>query len=75
MEHSKLADTLNLFFFGFGQGSCVSLNATTAPLMRQLGIYDEFVAMSKIIPSIQVGNENRDVEFAMTAYFEEATER
>ncbi|KAG0062482.1 hypothetical protein BGZ89_010620 [Linnemannia elongata] len=56
-------------------GSCVSLNATTAPLMRQLGIYDEFVAMSKIIPSIQVGNENREVEFAMTAYFEEATER
>ncbi|KAF9278763.1 hypothetical protein BGZ88_000374 [Linnemannia elongata] len=44
-------------------GSCVSLNATTAPLMRQLGIYDEFVAMSKIIPSIQVGNENREVEF------------
>lgn len=38
-------------------------------------MYDEFVAISKVIPSIQVGNENREVEFAMTAYFEEATER
>ncbi|KAF8943005.1 hypothetical protein BGZ47_005918 [Haplosporangium gracile] len=56
-------------------GSCVALNATVAPLMRQLGIYDEFVAMSKVIPSIQVGNEEREIKFAMTGYFEEATER
>ncbi|KAK3835608.1 MAG: hypothetical protein J3R72DRAFT_451234 [Linnemannia gamsii] len=56
-------------------GSGVSLNATVAPLMRQLGIYDEFMEMTKVIPSIQIGNEDREVLFAMTGYFEQATER
>ncbi|KAF9905571.1 hypothetical protein EC991_001532 [Linnemannia zychae] len=51
------------------------LGSGVAPLLRQLGIYDEFMEMSKVIPSIQIGNEDREILFAMTAYFEQATER
>ncbi|KAF9538473.1 hypothetical protein EC957_006729 [Mortierella hygrophila] len=54
-------------------GSGITLNATVAPLMRQLGIYDEFVAMSNVVPAVQVGNENREIQFSFSNYFDEAT--
>ncbi|KAG0282526.1 hypothetical protein BGZ96_000380 [Linnemannia gamsii] len=56
-------------------GSGITLNATVAPLMRQLGIYDEFVAMSHVVPAVQVGNEDREIQFSFTNYFDEAKER
>ncbi|KAF9309956.1 hypothetical protein BGZ91_007231 [Linnemannia elongata] len=56
-------------------GSGITLNATVAPLMRQLGIYDEFVAMSNIVPAVQVGNEEREIQFSFSNYFDEATTR
>ena len=43
--------------------------------MRQLGIYDEFVAMSNVVPAVQVGNEDREIQFSFSNYFDEATTR
>ncbi|KAG0376313.1 hypothetical protein BGX24_007928, partial [Mortierella sp. AD032] len=45
--------------------SALNFNATTAGIFRQCGIYDEIVAMSKHTYSIQVGNENREIDFIM----------
>ncbi|KAF9151719.1 hypothetical protein BG015_006294 [Linnemannia schmuckeri] len=46
-------------------GSAISLNSTTAPFLRQIGVYDEFHAVSKRMEAIQIANENREIEFAM----------
>ncbi|KAG0254016.1 hypothetical protein BGZ95_006157, partial [Linnemannia exigua] len=46
-------------------GSALNFNATTAGIFRQCGIYDEIVAMSKHTYSIQVGNEDREIDFIM----------
>lgn len=46
-------------------GSALNFNATTAGIFRQCGIYDELVSMSKHTLSIQVGNENREIDFTM----------
>ncbi|KAF9927651.1 hypothetical protein FBU30_002990 [Linnemannia zychae] len=46
-------------------GSALNFNATTAGIFRQCGIYDEIVAMSKHTFSIQVGNEDREIDFTM----------
>ncbi|KAF9920385.1 hypothetical protein FBU30_009794 [Linnemannia zychae] len=56
-------------------GSGITLNATIAPLLRQLNLMDEFVSLSKLVTSIQVANENRTVDFALTAGFENAMEK
>ncbi|KAG0279759.1 hypothetical protein BGZ95_000291 [Linnemannia exigua] len=56
-------------------GSAMTLNATVAPLLYQLGIAEEFNAMSKVVPSIQVASEDRQVQFAITGGFDGAKER
>jgi hypothetical protein len=49
----------------YSLGSALNFNATTAGIFRQCGIYDELVAMSKHTLSIQVGNEDREIDFIM----------
>ncbi|KAF9126823.1 hypothetical protein BGW39_006327 [Mortierella sp. 14UC] len=56
-------------------GSGITLNATVAPLLRQLGLWDEFVAMSNVVDTIQMGNEKREIQFTITSYFEDAEKR
>ncbi|KAF9905574.1 hypothetical protein EC991_001535 [Linnemannia zychae] len=46
-------------------GSAMSFGAPTAPMFKQLGIYDEFLAMAKFNDSIQFYNEKREVEYRM----------
>ncbi|KAF9126821.1 hypothetical protein BGW39_006325 [Mortierella sp. 14UC] len=46
-------------------GSAMSFGAPTAPMLKQLGIYDEFVALAKFNDSIQFYNEKREVEYKM----------
>ncbi|KAG0203750.1 hypothetical protein BGX33_008920 [Mortierella sp. NVP41] len=56
-------------------GSAIVLTAIVAPLFRQLGLEEEYHSLSKVVPGIQVGSENRHIDFTITAGFEEATER
>ncbi|KAF9151720.1 hypothetical protein BG015_006295 [Linnemannia schmuckeri] len=46
-------------------GSAISLNSTTAPFLRQIGVWDEFHGASKRMEAIQIANEKREIEFAM----------
>ncbi|KAK3835606.1 MAG: hypothetical protein J3R72DRAFT_494074 [Linnemannia gamsii] len=46
-------------------GSAMSFGAPTAPMFKQLGIYDEFVGLAKFNDSIQFCNEKREVEYKM----------
>ncbi|KAK3816974.1 MAG: hypothetical protein JOS17DRAFT_758750 [Linnemannia elongata] len=46
-------------------GSAMSFGAATAPLFKQLGIYDDFVALAKFNDSIQFCNEKRQTEYKM----------
>ncbi|KAG0312636.1 hypothetical protein BGZ97_010996, partial [Linnemannia gamsii] len=45
--------------------SAMYFNCTTANFFRQCGIYDEFVALGKLVSSIQMCNEDRKVEFSL----------
>ncbi|KAG0257520.1 hypothetical protein BGZ95_005215 [Linnemannia exigua] len=44
-------------------GSAMYFNGTTANLFRQCGIYDEFVSLGKFVSSINVCNEQREVQY------------
>ncbi|KAF8943003.1 hypothetical protein BGZ47_005916 [Haplosporangium gracile] len=46
-------------------GSAMAFGASTAPMFKQLGIYDEFVALAKFNDSIQFCNEKRQMEYKM----------
>ncbi|KAG0279757.1 hypothetical protein BGZ95_000289 [Linnemannia exigua] len=46
-------------------GSAMSFGAPTAPMFKQLGIYDEFVSLAMYNDSIQFYNEKREVEYKM----------
>ncbi|KAG0284017.1 hypothetical protein BGZ96_011620 [Linnemannia gamsii] len=46
-------------------GSAMYFNCTTANFFKQCGIYDEFVALGKLVSSIQMCNEDRQVEFSI----------
>ncbi|KAF9922479.1 hypothetical protein FBU30_007368 [Linnemannia zychae] len=47
-------------------GSAMYFNAATANIFRQCGIYEEFVSMGKQVFSMQLCNENREVNFSMS---------
>ncbi|KAG0373921.1 hypothetical protein BGX24_011065 [Mortierella sp. AD032] len=49
-------------------GSAMSFGAPTAPMFKQLGIYDEFVDLAKFNDSIQFYNEKREVRFGADNY-------
>jgi hypothetical protein len=41
----------------------MSFGAPSAPMFKQLGIYDKFVSLAKISDSIQFYNEKREAEY------------
>lgn len=43
----------------------MAFGAATAPMFKQLGIYDEFVALAKFNDSIRFCNEKRQTEYKM----------
>ncbi|KAK3835609.1 MAG: hypothetical protein J3R72DRAFT_494078 [Linnemannia gamsii] len=51
------------------------LNATIAPMLRQVNLIDEFVSLSKRVSFIQVTREDRTFDFAITGGFDLAMER
>ncbi|KAG0373919.1 hypothetical protein BGX24_011063 [Mortierella sp. AD032] len=55
--------------------SGMTLNATIAPMLRQVNLFDEFVSLSKRVSSIQVAREDRTFDFAITGGFDLAMER
>ncbi|KAG0256406.1 hypothetical protein BG011_004572 [Mortierella polycephala] len=46
-------------------GSSVSLNANILYMFKQIGIYDEFVAISSVCMLVDVYNEKRELEFSL----------
>ncbi|KAG0280161.1 hypothetical protein BGZ95_011087 [Linnemannia exigua] len=46
-------------------GSALYFNATTAALFKQLGIYEDMLAIGKDTTCIQIANEQRKVEYKM----------
>ncbi|KAG0204212.1 hypothetical protein BGX33_008654 [Mortierella sp. NVP41] len=44
-------------------GSAMYFNATTAPLFKQCGLYDEFLTFGKFVSALQMCNEEREVEY------------
>ncbi|KAG0378405.1 hypothetical protein BGX24_003939 [Mortierella sp. AD032] len=46
-------------------GSALYFNASTAALFKQLGIYEDLVAIGKDTTCIQIANEKREVEYKM----------
>ncbi|KAG0204211.1 hypothetical protein BGX33_008653 [Mortierella sp. NVP41] len=46
-------------------GSAMYFNATTAPLFKQCGIYEEFLSIGKFFSGVQMCNEQRGVEYTM----------
>ncbi|KAG0053744.1 hypothetical protein BGZ90_006149, partial [Linnemannia elongata] len=46
-------------------GSAMYFNCTTAPLFKQCGIYDEFLAIGKFISKIDMCTEDRKVAFEL----------
>ncbi|KAF9357705.1 hypothetical protein BGX34_009262 [Mortierella sp. NVP85] len=46
-------------------GSAMSLGSNVLYMFKQIGIYDEFVSRTKMLPGIDVYNENRQKEFVM----------
>ncbi|KAF9277909.1 hypothetical protein BGZ68_008911 [Mortierella alpina] len=46
-------------------GSAISLTANTAPLFRQLGIYDEFTAAGMVYNKVMMHDENLNLEHVM----------
>ncbi|KAG0273269.1 hypothetical protein BGZ95_010918 [Linnemannia exigua] len=56
-------------------GSGMTLNATIAPMLRQVNLFDEFVSLSKRVPSIQIAREDRTFDFSITGGFDQAMER
>ncbi|KAF9895651.1 hypothetical protein BX616_009146, partial [Lobosporangium transversale] len=43
----------------------LAVGATVAPLFKQMGIWDEFLSLSKPLHSIETFNEQRQLEFSM----------
>ncbi|KAF9126820.1 hypothetical protein BGW39_006324 [Mortierella sp. 14UC] len=56
-------------------GSAITLNATMAPFLHQMGLMEEFLSVSKLVPSIQFANEDRQVHLTMTGGFDGAKEK
>ncbi|KAI1321060.1 hypothetical protein EDD11_008641 [Mortierella claussenii] len=46
-------------------GSALMLGSNVAPLFQQLGIYDEFLTLSKVCHSVNTFNEDREMELSM----------
>ncbi|KAG0278864.1 hypothetical protein BGZ96_002206 [Linnemannia gamsii] len=44
-------------------GSAMYFNGTTANLFKQCGFYDQFVSISKFVSTINVCDENRDIQY------------
>ncbi|KAI1317683.1 hypothetical protein EDD11_007989 [Mortierella claussenii] len=47
-------------------GSAHSLGWNVAPMFKQMGIFDEFMAASKVVKSLDTFNENRELEFSIS---------
>ncbi|KAF9905575.1 hypothetical protein EC991_001536 [Linnemannia zychae] len=56
-------------------GSAIVLTSQCSPLIRQLGLEKEFHALSKVVSVIQVGKENRQIDFGISVGSEDAIER
>ncbi|KAF9539776.1 hypothetical protein EC957_005070 [Mortierella hygrophila] len=46
-------------------GSAMYFSATTAPMFKQCGIYDEFVSVSKPVSGMKICNEERQLEYTI----------
>ncbi|KAK3835637.1 MAG: hypothetical protein J3R72DRAFT_513801 [Linnemannia gamsii] len=46
-------------------GSALFFNATTAKLFKQCGIYDQIMNIAKLTPSIEIANEDRDIDYTL----------
>ncbi|KAF9127872.1 hypothetical protein BGW39_005508 [Mortierella sp. 14UC] len=46
-------------------GSALFFNATTAKLFKQCGIYDQIMEIAKLTHSIQIANENREIDYIL----------
>ncbi|KAF9905005.1 hypothetical protein EC991_002068 [Linnemannia zychae] len=44
-------------------GTALNLNSTTAVMMKQCGIYDQFLEIAKPFSSVQVGNTSRTIDY------------
>ncbi|KAG0282527.1 hypothetical protein BGZ96_000381 [Linnemannia gamsii] len=53
-------------------GSAICFNATMAPFLHQMGLMEEFVSLSKLVPSIQIADQDRQIKFTMTGGFDDA---
>ncbi|KAF9931286.1 hypothetical protein FBU30_010515 [Linnemannia zychae] len=56
-------------------GSAIVLTSQTAPIIRQLGLEKEFQSLSKVVSAIQVGKENRQIDFNISLGGKDAFER
>ncbi|KAG9071531.1 hypothetical protein KI688_005743 [Linnemannia hyalina] len=56
-------------------GSGTVLTSQTWPLIRQLGLEEEFNSLSKVLTTINVGKENRQIDFQITVGSKGAMER
>lgn len=59
----------------FKTGSATVLTSQTSPLLRQLGLEEEFNSLSKVLTIINVGKENREIDFQITLGSKDAMER
>ncbi|KAF9083046.1 hypothetical protein BGX23_011830 [Mortierella sp. AD031] len=46
-------------------GSAIFLNPTTAKVFKQVGIFDELLSVGKLTRTIQIANENREIDYVM----------
>lgn len=51
------------------------LTSQTSPLIRQLGLEEEFNSLSKVLTTINVGKENRQIDFQIALGSKDALER
>ncbi|KAG0282525.1 hypothetical protein BGZ96_000379 [Linnemannia gamsii] len=56
-------------------GSAIVLTAHTSPLIRQLGLEEEFISLSKVLTAIHVGKEDRQIDFDIAVGSKDAIER
>lgn len=56
-------------------GSAIAINATMAPFLHQMGLMEEFISLSKLVPSIQIADQDRQIKFTITGGFDDAKKK
>ncbi|KAF8943002.1 hypothetical protein BGZ47_005915 [Haplosporangium gracile] len=56
-------------------GSAIVLTSQTSPLIRQLGLEEEFNFLNKVLTTINVGKENRQIDFEIVVGSKDAVKR